>query len=165
MNHIYRNLLWWWPKQEAHGPHRSPEIIVQIIKRMIISYSWLKKEKKIMRIDWFFIWRMLCAKFGWNWLSVDFFNFVNVFFYFVIISPWKRVGPFIWTNLNPLLPRMLCAKFGWNWLSRSGEEDLFNFVNVFTIFRNYLLLEKGGLLQLNKLEFPSPKDALCQVWM
>ena len=45
------------------------------------------------------------------------------FRYFVIISPWKRAGPFIWTNLNPLDPRMLCAKFGWNWPSGSGEED------------------------------------------
>ena len=45
------------------------------------------------------------------------------FHYLVIISPWKRRGPFIWKNLNPLHPRMLCAKFGWNWLSGSGEED------------------------------------------
>ena len=42
--------------------------------------------------------------------------------FFVIISPWKRAEPFIWTNLNSLHPRMLSAKFGWNWLS-SGEED------------------------------------------
>ena len=40
----------------------------------------------------------------------------------------------------------------------------FNFVNVFSLFRNYLPLEKGGALHLNKLESPSPKDALCQVW-
>ena len=39
--------------------------------------------------------------------------------YLVIISPWKRAWPFIWTNLNPLHSRMLCAKFG----SGSGEED------------------------------------------
>ena len=45
------------------------------------------------------------------------------FRYFVIISPWKRAGPCIGTNLNPLHPRMLCAKFGWNWPSGSGEED------------------------------------------
>ena len=71
--------------------------------------------------------RMHCAKFGWNWPSgsgeKDFFNFVNVFLLFVIISPWKRVGPFMWTNLNPIYPRMQCAKFGWNWPSGSGEED------------------------------------------
>ena len=71
--------------------------------------------------------RMLCANFGWNWLSAsgeeDFLILSMYLHYFVIISPWKRAGPFIWRNLNPLHPRMLCAKFGWNWLSGSGEED------------------------------------------
>ena len=32
-------------------------------------------------------------------------------------------------------------------------------------FLNYLPLEKGGALHYNKLEFPSPKDASCQVWL
>ena len=48
---------------------------------------------------------------------------------FVTISPWKRVAPFIWTNLNPHHPRMLCAKFCWNWSSGS-----LNFINVFLLF-------------------------------
>ena len=136
------------------------------------------------------------------------------FQYFVIISPWKRVWPFIWTNLNPIHPRMLCANFGWNWLMvlkifkvcpcifdillsfpfekgvalhlnklkpPSPKDALcqvwlklaqwfwrrgfLNFVNVFSLFRNYLPMEKGGALHLNKLESPSPKDALCQVWL
>ena len=70
---------------------------------------------------------MLCAKFGWNWLSgsgeEDFLISSMYFHYFVIISLWKGAGPFIQTNLNPFYPRMLCAKFGWNWPSGSGEED------------------------------------------
>ena len=41
----------------------------------------------------------------------------------------------------------------------------FNFVNVFSLFRNYLPFEKGGALHLIKIESPSPKDALCQVWL
>ena len=41
------------------------------------------------------------------------------------------------------------------------EKKIFEFINVFSLFRNYLPLEKGGALHLNKLEFPSPKDALC----
>ena len=45
------------------------------------------------------------------------------------------------------------------------EEKISKFVNVFSLFRNYLPLEKGGPLHLNKLESPSPKDALCQVWL
>ena len=84
---------------------------------------------------------------------------------FVIISPWKRAGSFIWTNLNSLYPRMLCAKFGWNWFSGSGEDDFLILSMFFHYFCNYLPLEKGGALHLNKLESPSPKDALCQVWL
>ena len=45
------------------------------------------------------------------------------FRYFITISPWRRVWPFIWTNMNPLHPGILCAMFGWNWPSGSGEED------------------------------------------
>ena len=48
----------------------------------------------------------------------------------------------------------------WFWRRR-----FLNFVNVFSLFRNYLPLEKGGALHLNKLESPSPTDALCQVWL
>ena len=84
---------------------------------------------------------MLCAKFGWKWLSgsgEDFWILSMYFRYFVIICPWKRAGPFIWKNLNSLHPRMLCAKFSWTWLSGSGEGRFLNFVNVFSPFCNYL---------------------------
>ena len=51
------------------------------------------------------------------------FKYLSMYFcYFVIISSWKRAGPFIWTNLNPFFPRMLCAKFDWTWPSGSGEK-------------------------------------------
>ena len=33
------------------------------------------------------------------------------------------------------------------------------------LFRNYLPLELGGAFRLTKLEFPLPKDVLCQVWL
>ena len=48
----------------------------------------------------------------------------------------------------------------WFWL-----RGFFNFINVFWPFQNNLPLEKGGALHLNKLKSPSPKDALCQVWL
>ena len=46
------------------------------------------------------------------------------------------------------------------------KKIFFNFVNLFSLFRNYIYLplEKGEALHLNKLESPSPKDALCKVW-
>jgi hypothetical protein len=37
--------------------------------------------------------------------------------------------------------------------------------SLFLLFRYYLPLEKGYPLLLNKLESPSPKDYLCQVWI
>ena len=40
---------------------------------------------------------------------------------------------------------------------------LFNFINVFSLFHNYLFLEKGGAPHLNKLKSPSPKNAMFQV--
>ena len=71
--------------------------------------------------------RMLCGTFGLICSSGTWeenFKFCKcIFCYFVIFSPWKRAGLFIWTNLNPLHPRMLCAKFGWNLPSGSEEED------------------------------------------
>ena len=75
----------------------------------------------------------------------------NVYFcFFVIISPWKRAGPFIWTNLNPLYPRMLCAKFSWNWLSGPGEENFLKLILFCCPF------ETGSIFRLNKNECPSP---------
>ena len=35
----------------------------------------------------------------------------SIFAISLIISPRKKVGPFIWTNLKPLHPRVHCAKF------------------------------------------------------
>ena len=86
------------------------------------------------------------------------------FRYFVIISPWKRGG----LSFNKLeftsLKDALCQV----WLKLAQwflKIEFFNFVNVFSLFPNDLPLEKGMVLHLNKLEFPLPKDVLCQVWL
>jgi hypothetical protein len=86
------------------------------------------------------------------------------FYIFVIISPLKRTWPFIWRNLNSLHPRIVCTKFDWIWPVGSGE-DFKQIFTVFLLFCNYLPLRKGYPLPLNKLESPSPKDDLCQVWL
>ena len=73
--------------------------------------------------------RMLCAKFGWKWPSgsgkEDFYMFSMYFYYFTIISPFRKVWPFIWTNLNRFHPRMFCARSDWKWPSGSAEEIFF----------------------------------------
>ena len=62
-------------------------------------------------------------------------------------------------------PKDTLWKFGWNWASGSWEEVLSNFVNVFSLFCNYLPFDKGVALQLNKPESPSPKDTLWKIWL
>ena len=108
------------------------------------------------------------AKIVWNWPSCsgeDFFNFVNVFSLFLIYpSLGKGQGPSfekIWipSTQGCFLPSLV--EIGAVVLKRR----FLNFVNVFSLFRNYLPLEKGGAYHLNKLESPLPKDALCQVWL
>ena len=59
-------------------------------------------------------------------------------------------------KLNPHHPRMLCTKFG------SWEDE---FLSLSIYFHYYLPLEKSMILHLNKDDFPSPKDALYQVWL
>ena len=80
------------------------------------------------------IWLKLAE---WFWRR-SFFKISSMYFRnFDIIYPWKRVGSFIWTNLNPLHPRMLCAKFVWNWPNGSGEED---FLISSMYFRFFLII-------------------------
>ena len=114
--------------------------------------------------------RIIGAMFAWYWPSgsgeKDFSNSSMYFHYFVIISPWSWAGPFIWNNLNFLNLKDDCAKFGWKWSTGSREEVCFKIRQcIFSIFCNYHLLEKGGALHLNNLEFPSPKDDICQDWL
>jgi hypothetical protein len=45
------------------------------------------------------------------------------------------------------------------------KKKIFKNFQRFLLFRYYLPLERGYPLPLNKLETPSPKDDLCQVWL
>ena len=92
------------------------------------------------------------------------------FCYFVIISPWKRAQPFIWTNFNPLYQRMICAKFRWNWHRGSREEDFFfnlNFKILSMYFHYFVIVSPWKMVwsfiwkKLNSLH----KDALYEVWL
>ena len=100
-----------------------------------------------------FIWKDL------NTLCQDWLKLVEWFWrtfsskhirYFVIISPWKRVG----TKLNPYTQGCVVSNL---------VEISFNF--LISSILNYLPLENGGTLHLNKLQSLSPRNALCQVWL
>ena len=59
------------------------------------------------------------------------------------------MGPFIWTDLNPLNPKIIFAKFGCSRPNSSGRIFFLISSMNFSLLRNYLPLEK--VLCLNKL--------------
>ena len=109
------------------------------------------------------------------------FHFVFVCLFVFIVFPLTIFGCFI-SRFRNYLPFEKGGALHLNKLISPSPKDalcqvwlklaqwflrrrFFNFVNVFLLFRNYLPLEKGGALHLNKVEYPSPEDALCQVWL
>ena len=100
--------------------------------------------------------RMFCIKLGWNWPIGSWVFFLlrecTCILAISLTSPWKSVGPFLWTNLNPHHPSLLEIA------TVVLEEKILNFVNEFSLFRYYLPLEKERGLHLNKIDFPLPKD-------
>ena len=93
------------------------------------------------------------------------FKFCQCIFAFFFLSPLGKRWDRLFEKFESHLPKdALCQvwlKFAqWFWRRR-----FFNFVNVFSLFRDNLSLEKDVALHLNTLEPFSPKDALCQVWL
>ena len=107
------------------------------------------------------IWLKLAQ---WFWRRI-FFNLVNIFSLFHNYLPLEKVGTLHLNELeSPSTKDALCHVWlklaQWFWRRR-----FLNFGNVFSLFVNYLPLEKGEGLHLNKVESPSPINALCQVWL
>ena len=118
---------------------------------MIITLHWLWEEKHFYLL--FKNWKVLICK------------RLNYFIKECFMPSLVEIGPVILENLNPLHQRMLCAKFCWNWLSGSIKRRFLNLANIFSLFLNYLPLEKVEALYLNKFESPSLKDPLYKIWM
>ena len=141
--------------------------------------SLIKRRKNIINKQFFFhfnklespspknalcqVWLKLAQWFWWR----EFFNFVNVFLLFCNYLPLEKGRALHLNKLESPSPKdalwQVWLKLTWWFWGRR----FLNFVNVhvFSLFHNYLLLEKGGALQFNKLESPSPRDTLCQVWL
>ena len=78
-------------------------------------------------------------------LEKKIFKIGQCIFAISFLSPLRKGrGPSLEQTWIPITQRMLCAKFGWNWLSGFGEEDFLILLMYFSLFRNYLPLEKGG---------------------
>ena len=76
--------------------------------------------------------------------------------------PLEKGGALFLSKLESPSPKdALCQV--WLKLTQWFWRRFLNFVNVFSLFRNYLPLEKGGVLHLNKLESPSTNDVFFQV--
>ena len=50
-------------------------------------------------------------------------------------------------------------------MAKQFRRRFLNFMNIILIFCNYFPLERDVALHLYKRKFPSPKDALCQIWL
>ena len=68
-------------------------------------------------------------------------------------------------EIGPVVLEKTIFKFRQCVFSGTREEDFLIFVNVFSLFRYYLPLEKGWALHLKRLESSSHKNALYQVWL
>ena len=83
----------------------------------------------------------------------------NPIIYFIRIE-W----PFLLIKLNPHHTRMHCVN-----LVENGpvilEKKITQFIKGIFNISKLSSLRKGRAVHLNKLDFPSPKDALCQVWL
>ena len=103
-----------WKQLQSYNTHdynnvdlekKTPLFTLWELNGPSFEQTWIPSSKNALCQVW--------LKLAWQFWR-RFLNFVNVFRYFVIISPWKRAGHFIWTNLNFYYTRMLYAKFGWN---------------------------------------------------
>ena len=101
------------------------------------------------------------------------FNSINTYDYHNVNWEKKKPNHENWMvlHLNKLeFPsskiQMHSAIFGWNWPSGSGADDFSISALYFRYLANYSPWTRSvPIIYLNRLEFSSPKHALCQVWL
>ena len=115
-----------------------------------------------------------------QWLCrIKYLNFVNVFSLFRYYLPWEKGGVLYFNKLESPSPKNVCAEIGWNWFNGSWEDfyqcwnqvwlkmaqwlwriRYLNFVNVFSLFRNYLHWKTAGpSFEQTWIPFTSHRDA------
>ena len=108
--------------------------------------------------------RVHYAMFGWNCHQKKIFKLDKCISTILIFHLEKEIVLYLNKLDSPSPKDALCQVYLklalWFWRRR-----FLYFVNVFLLFLIYLPLEKGVVLHLNTFEFPSLKDALCQVWL
>ena len=128
----------------------------------IITFINHIREKKTLLTLWEFIgssFEQTWIPFTQGWLKLvqwfwrrirRFLNFINICSIFRNISTWKRVWPFMCTNLNPHHPRMLYAKFGlkfahWLLRRRCKCETLMTTTTAMTMDNGQIVIRKANL--------------------
>ena len=71
---------------------------------------------------------------------------------FQILSMYPFLGMALHLNKLKFPLRCFAPSLVSNWPNGSGEGKFLNSVNVFLLFHNYLPLERGVVLHLNKIE-------------
>jgi hypothetical protein len=130
-----------------------------------------------LRGVWTLIWtnlnflhpRMICTKFDWIWPSSsgeeDFFKIFSAFLLFRYYLPFKKGSPLDLNKRESPRPKDdLCQVWfklaQWFWRRRFLYDP-----TPILHFCEYLPFEEDLALYLNKLESPSPKDDLYQLWL
>ena len=112
--------------------------------------------------------RMLCAKFGWNWPSSFKKRILKKFQYnftISLLSPlWGWRGPSFEQTWIPYTRICIVPSLVENGQVVLKKKIFKNIFNIILQFYYYLPLVKSVVIHFNKLESPTPKDALCQVW-
>ena len=103
--------------------------------------------------------RLKFAQWFWRRRILDFVIAISQFRNFL---PLEKGGPFIWTNLTSLNSKDDLCSIGLK-LARWFGRRLYKFVNEFSQFRYYLLLEKGGSFIWTNLN-PIHSRALCTMF-
>ena len=89
-------------------------------RQCIFAISWLSPLRKGLGPSFEQTWIpftkgcfvLSLVEIGLVVLEKKIFKIFSIYFgYFFIISPWKRTGPFIWTNLNPFAQGYIVPSF------------------------------------------------------
>ena len=144
-----------------------------------ISYYWLGEKKNIfsfLRIAWSsivkpwvsFTWGCIVAslvEIGSVSVEKKILKFCQCIFAILSLSPLGNdvhVALHL-SKLESFLPKDAWSQASFKLAQWVWRRRFLNFIVVFSLFQNYLLLPKGLVLHLTKLEFPPTKDALCKV--
>jgi hypothetical protein len=100
-----------------------------------------------------------------QWFWRRFLNDPTPFLHFFDYLPFEEDLTLYLNKLEYPLPKDNFYQVWFNLACLFWRRRFFKIFSVFLLFRYYLPLERGYPLPLNKLESPSPKDDLYQVWL